>query len=152
MLQVETCANMWVAAHERGAPERYWHCRGCPIGAAHAGQAEATTSRLFAMSICARCDSGATRLIRGHLCVSCYNREREYLKGRNAKGNKPVLHPTLYPLEIRYRAGAEVKVKAIEHAVSTHELVVATLRDEPKQVTFACSVKHPPFHQGDLFA
>lgn len=103
------------------------------------------------MSICARCDQGTTRLVRGHLCVSCYNREREYDRGYNAKGSAPVKHPPLHQLEIRFQAG-----DAIEHlvlrAVNTKELVVAALRDTSKQVTFAFSSKRPDGLQGDLFA
>lgn len=155
MLQVETCASMWRSGHAKGAHERFWRCRGCQVGARHAGAAEATLSPIYALSICGRCNMGATRLIHGHLCVSCYNREREYLKGRNAKGNRPVMHPDLHRLSIRYRTGGEVKTLTIAHAVDTSELVVAALRDEPKQVTFGPMVVARAgewCRQGDLFA
>ncbi|MGF6608796.1 hypothetical protein OKW45_003718 [Paraburkholderia sp. WSM4175] len=58
----------------------------------------ATGSRLAAHS-CVRCERtartaerlvGRLRLVRDHtLCVSCYNREREVITGKNAKGARP---------------------------------------------------------------
>lgn len=101
--------------------------------------------------ICGRCEQGATRLIHGHLCVSCYNREREYLKGRNAKGNAPKYHPTLYAISLRYRAGSQVKTRTMQHVTCAAELVIAALRDEPKQVTFAALVRRPVLPQCELF-
>ncbi|MNM73069.1 hypothetical protein D3C81_847850 [compost metagenome] len=89
--------------------------------------------------------------MRKHLCVSCYNREREYLIGRNAKGSKPVMHPPLMPLAIRFRAGETQQTLAIEHAVSMQELIVAALRDTSKQVTFGFQAKRAEMPQGELF-
>lgn len=150
-LQVTSCAEMWKQANDRGAPERLDQCRNCPLGAKHAGVGEISLSPLRGMSICARCEQGTTRLVRKHLCVSCYNREREYLIGRNAKGSAPKMHPPLMHLEIRYRAGETHQVLAIEHAVSTQELIVAALRDTSKQVTFAFHQRRPDMPQGELF-
>lgn len=151
-LQVESCAERWRAGHAKGAPERLWQCRSCTLGARHAGAEEATQSPLYATSICGRCHTGATRLIGGHLCVSCYNRGREYLIGRNAKGNKPVKHPELYRIAIKYRSGGQVKTRVMAHAVDTAELVIAALRDEPKQVTFGPRIGPSRVAQGELFA
>ena len=36
------------------------------------------------------------RLINGRLCVSCYNREREALIGKNAKGGRPMICDVLH--------------------------------------------------------
>lgn len=136
-LRVEACGQMWLAANDRGAPERLDQCRNCTIGAKHAGVGEISLSPLRGMSICARCDQGATRLVRKHICVSCYNREREYLIGKNAKGSIPKMHPPLHDLSIRFRAGDVVQVLRIDKAVSTKELIIAALRDTSKQVTFS---------------
>lgn len=152
-LMAERCSAMWQAGHVKGAHERFLACRGCQIGAMHAGAAEATLSPLYASCVCGRCSAGATRLIHGHLCVSCYNREREYLKGRNAKGNVPVMHPPLHRLVARYMAGGKVKTRVIEHAVGMAELVFAVLRDEPKQATFGAYIPRPvAVRQLELFA
>lgn len=149
---VEPCASMWKSGHAKGAHERFWLCQGCPTGAVHAGVAEASLSPLYAKTICERCHRGATRLIHGHKCVSCYNREREYLLGRNARGNAPVTHPRLYRLSLRYRAGGVVKTTVRERVADPLELVVAALRDEAKQVTFAMMPPRSPLPQMELFA
>lgn len=150
-LQVEACSGMWRSANERGAPERLDQCRNCPLGAKHAGVGEISLSPLRGASICARCHTGTTRLIRKHLCVSCVNREYEYRKGRNARGTAPVTHPPLLALEIRYLAGDRPARLAID-AVSPTELVVAALRDSSKQVTFGFHARRPELPQGELFA
>lgn len=153
MLQVERCSAMWEAAQVKDASERYLLCRGCQLGAKHAGVTEATLSPLFASTICGRCHGTGARLICSHLCVSCYNRELEYVKGRTRRGRAPQNHPTLHRVSVRYAAGGKVKVRTMGRATGTSELVVAVLRDEPKQATF-CAMIHRPKQatQGDLFA
>ena len=126
-------------------------CRGCQIGAMHAGVAEATLSPLYASQICARCNSGGLRLIGGHLCVSCYNREREWILGRNARGRAPVAHPKLHRLSVCYRTGGRVKVLEKPYCAGVDELVIAALRDEPKQVTFGPVPRRSPLPQLELF-
>jgi hypothetical protein len=95
----------------------------------HAGVGDATLSPLFATPICARCERGATRLIHGHLCVSCMNRQYEYRKGANARGNAPVTHPSLHQAAIRYRAGGRIKTLRRDDVANPSELVIAALRD-----------------------
>lgn len=87
-------------------------CVGCPTGRQHAqalSPAHATSDLMRGVSrretraplACVRCGRNGTtagtrllgrfRLVRGKtLCVSCYNREREFLHGKNAKGGTPV--------------------------------------------------------------
>lgn len=150
-LQVSACSTRWTEANTKGAAERLDLCKNCQLGAKHAGVGEISLSPLRGMSVCARCHQGTTRLVHKHLCVSCYNRQREYLIGRNAKGSAPVKHPPLLSLEIRYRAGDKIERLAKE-VVSTDELIIAALRDTSKQVTFAFSQRKPVMVQGDLFA
>lgn len=149
-LQVPACAARWREANDRNASERLDQCRNCSLGAKHAGAGEISLSPLRGMSICARCQQGTTRLVRRHLCVSCYNREREYLTGRNAKGSAPIKHPTLYPIEIQFQVGDAVQRLQLR-AASSEELIVATLRDTSKQVTFAFRSRRPMLPQGELF-
>lgn len=92
------------------------------------------------------------RLIGGHLCVSCQNRQYEYKKGANARGNAPVTHPTLYRISVRYMAGSKVKTKTRDDAASSLELVIGALRDESKQVTFGMVSPRSPLPQLELFA
>lgn len=149
----EACAKMWRGASEKITAERFWLCKGCQIGAQHAGVGNATLSPLFGAPICARCQRGATRLIHGHICVSCANRQYEYRKGKNARGNTPVTHPHLYRISIRYQTDGRTKTVARPDSASLTELVVAALRDEPKQVTFCMSPPmRSPLPQMELFA
>ena len=111
-------------------------CKRCAIGALHAGRADYNSSPLKGMTICGRCHTGTTRLIQRHLCVSCANRQYEYLKGRNAKGTKPVKLPPLDQRSITYLTGGAVKTRTIAHTVDMTELVVAVIRHEQLRVTF----------------
>lgn len=151
-IRLTLCSEMWTAGHAKDAPERYLQCRGCQVGAKHAGAEEATMSPLYAKQVCGRCCVGSTRLIGKHLCPSCYNRERELLVGRNARGNVPSTLPPLYRLAICYRTDGRVKVLERAHALDTLELVTAVLRDEPKQATFGMQVRRPALVQQELFA
>ncbi len=87
-------------------------CKGCPIGSAHAdglnyrdeSDRHAKAEAAHGLS-CIRCERNvhtATkyiarfRLTRKHtLCMNCFNREREVVRGYNAKGAKPVKHSGL---------------------------------------------------------
>lgn len=137
-LQVSACAGMWTEANAAGAvPERLFRCRQCPLGAQHAGVGDANMSALRGTPICSRCHRTDLRLIGGNVCVSCTNRQYEWIKGRNAKGKAPVKHPDLVRRTVRYVAGGEVKVLSRPLTASTDELVVELLRDSPKRVVIA---------------
>lgn len=63
-------------------------CRGCPIGAEHAG--EALSVPILWRRACVRCGSTGKRLVLGGtLCVSCYNRQREIETGNYRRGVPP---------------------------------------------------------------
>lgn len=151
-LLVSSCSAMWTEGNRKTCDDRFWLCRGCQIGAKHAGVGDATLSPLYATQICARCGATSMRLIGGHLCVSCQNRQYEYKKGANARGNAPVTHPTLYRISVRYMAGSKVKTKTRDDAASSLELVIGALRDESKQVTFGMVSPRSPLPQLELFA
>jgi hypothetical protein len=111
-------------------------CKGCRIGAMHAGADKANLHAIHVTNTCARCLKPAPRLINKHLCVSCYNRSREYLLGRNSRGNKPVMHPPLSSHSVSYMAGGELRIRTIELAAERREVIAAVLRDEHDAVTF----------------
>lgn len=81
-LQPTACAQNWADRKDGSA------CRGCPLGAIHAGHPEAPPPP--PRPSCCRCGRNEQRLMAGVLCVSCFNRQREVLKGKNSKGKFPV--------------------------------------------------------------
>lgn len=120
-LSIQTCAQKYKAQKEFSV------CKTCPIGAKHAGVKIVNT---ISRAVCARCFKSASRLIRGAVCVSCYNREREYIKGKNAKGMFPVMAKKVYPVEASYIVDGEIK-KSTVMVVDRIELSITILRDNP---------------------
>lgn len=82
-LSQRACAQMYAAEKSARAGSMHAHCRGCAVGALHAGERAPTP--LFGALICPRCARGALRLVRG-VCVSCINRQYEVVHNRNARG------------------------------------------------------------------
>jgi hypothetical protein len=80
-ISAATCAKNWQRA-EPGSS-----CIGCQIGAQHAGKR--ATPQIVGRLPCVRCGRKDQRMIGGVLCVNCYNRQREAMLGRNAKGQFP---------------------------------------------------------------
>jgi hypothetical protein len=134
-LSTEACAGMWREGNHLNSEKRL-RCKVCPIGAVHAGETAASMSPLKGSLICGRCHVGATRLIGKHLCVSCYNRQRELLAGKNAKGTRPIKLAPLSLRRLRYKAGKAVKTLCMPLSVDTEELMVTVLRDSQDTVKF----------------
>lgn len=148
-LAVSSCANMWRGGNREDV-ERLERCKACPVGAVHAGETAASMSPMMGQCICARCHRGATRLVGKHLCVSCYNRQREFLVGANSKGTAPLKVGQLTRRRIRYFAGQDPIQLTLDHSRDTMELVVTALRDSKKRVMFAFSA-NPHLLQQRLF-
>lgn len=93
-LKISTCA----ARHLSGS---FISCTGCIIGSKHAEKPIIPT---LPEKICARCHKPSVRLIKKLHCPSCYNRELEVIKGKNAKGAPPVharkLEDMIIPLSV----------------------------------------------------
>lgn len=141
-LSTTSCASMWRKADEINDGS-HSACRLCPIGAVHAGEVAASMSPLKGSLTCARCHRTASRLIGGMRCVSCYNRNREALLGRNAKGTAPVKLGQLDKRVIRYLHGDEPRTMVLQQTVDIDELIVAALRDSKKNVVFAFNSAPP---------
>jgi hypothetical protein len=95
---------MWLRARTlpKNSVETLAKCRGCSIGARHAGQPvaeglEEAPDQARAAITCTRCGEGGTKIVDGRLCISCYNREREVIRGVNRRGNAPVRAKPLRP-------------------------------------------------------
>jgi len=135
-LSVDACKGNWLSAN--AGDDRREKCRSCPIGAKHAGQENASCSDLKGSLICARCNETSSRgwLLGKHLCVSCWNREREWVTGKNAKGSKPTKMLPLEPRAIRIMEAEEPKIIYRQLTQHDTELVVSALRDSAGNVTF----------------
>jgi hypothetical protein len=138
---VKTCAGMWGEANKANAvPERLMRCRGCVVGARHAGAGDVNGHPLRGTGVCARCERSEFRLIGGNVCVSCRNREYEWVKGKNAKGSAPVRHPKLERGVVRYVVDGVARKLARDRVTGVSELVVELLRDSPKRVMFGFGI------------
>lgn len=141
-LSTEACAANWRSGNHLNNEDRI-ACRCCPIGAAHAGEGDASMSPLKGVKICSRCHRTAVRLIFGRVCVSCYNREREQTLGKNAKGVPPSKLPPLRPMTLRFICGGRPAMVTLDRAMDTLELIVAALRDSQNRVRFAFHASMP---------
>jgi len=136
-LQPGACAAMWRTANDNLSPNRTLACRGCQIGADHADVPNSSSSQIRGVAMCVRCHRVGLRLVAGHtLCVSCWNREREYLVGRNARGKPPVTHPVLHRTQAWGVVSGVVQGWALARATSVLEALVMALRDSQQQVMF----------------
>ena len=82
-LSVASCSGRWKDAQ---SGKCFDTCKNCAIGATHSGKQVVAKP---AQTMCARCGEFVTRLVTGGICLGCYNRYRETVKGRNGKGQPP---------------------------------------------------------------
>jgi hypothetical protein len=137
-LSAAACARRWREAQTTTGREAYRieKCRGCAVGACHAGEEIVEYSTLYENDICPRCGVGTTRMICGTRCISCYNREREFIKGRNARGTKPKMAP-LERRTVRYAvAGGPIESVTIDHSADLPELMIVALRRTRGRIMF----------------
>lgn len=139
-LSTRSCAaNYTLAMSPQGLREgRRITCRSCPVGAHHAGipQGGGSASRFVGSGTCARCQREAPRLIRRAICVCCYNREREVLRGRNAKGKRPVRCRPIQKIRMAVIIGSVCETRQFDAVASLAEARIITLRSEAKACVF----------------
>lgn len=151
-LSVNGCAKLWRSAQEDEPKpwEGRWHCRTCPIGAAHNGQSpreiEAATTAAALAPWCPRCVRVSDRIINGDLCISCYNRAREAERGRNAKGGTPRLAAVLHAETVAAVApGAAPARVTFASVASRAEALIRAAKRAAGPVAFGlCSSFAPP--------
>lgn len=150
-ITTDACEANWRASNESDC-ERLLKCRACPIGAVHAGETAASLSPLRGAKVCARCLTGTTRLIGSWLCVSCYNREREWVAQRNAKGRIPTRMAPLSRRVLKVVDADGSRMLARDLSVGLEELMVAALRDSAKATVFSFNgATSAQFPQGALW-
>lgn len=139
-LTMKGCGQRWreaqVATGE--AADRVQACRGCSIGALHAGFRPIRYSAWFGVQICPRCGTGGLRMIGNRRCVSCYNRERELREGRNARGNAPVelMQRPLHQVEFRLTVDGEPRTRRERESTGLPESLLQTLRTTKGELEF----------------
>jgi hypothetical protein len=149
-LSTVACNGMWRAANQQRS-ERYTACRSCFVGATHAGVSNATRSPISGALVCARCARGATRLINKMHCVSCYNRQRELIRGRNARGMVPTKLAPLAARQVFYMANGRAHLLRSDRTTNSAELVIATMRDAIHTVAFGWRAPRFGLRQMRLF-
>ncbi len=140
------CAASWEAARKK-RPEPWegrWHCRSCALGAEKAGKPLPQTAvAADALScLCPRCFRPASRLINGHLCVSCYNRDREVARGRNAKGGVPRLTAKLHNLTILVVEEGAVRRETLDRVTGSQEAMIMLAKRARRPMAFGRPI-HP---------
>jgi hypothetical protein len=134
------CARLWRAAQEKRpeAWEAKYHCFTCRIGAANAGETMSdTVEETEALrSICPRCRRRSDRIIAGHLCISCYNRQREVNTGRNRKGTRPRLTDVLHTETFAIVTAEGITVAKAAAVTGVLEAIIACARAATGPVAF----------------
>lgn len=134
-LTVPGCAKRWHAGQGDKPSEAFDTCGRCPLGALHAGRPHVMVSPHYGTDLCPRCDRGGLRLIQGRVCVSCYNREGEVSKGKNARGNRPARARQLHP--VRLVLVVDNTPRPVEdEATRLSEVMCRTIRNTKGGVTF----------------
>ena len=131
-LTTKGCAGQWTAAQER-PPETWegrWHCRSCPIGAENAGVAQPRHKDEALAKLCPRCGRLSDRMIGGRLCISCYNREGEVRRGKNRKGQPPVMiMSAIRTIVAIFTVNGIEDIREFENVTSVNEVLVLLLRE-----------------------
>jgi|GEM_PF-3486884 len=146
------CAKFYLATVKK-RPEPWdslFKCRSCPVGAAHAGggttpiddaKAREAAARQQVIdewkSVCPRCLRLSARLIKGNLCVSCYNRSREVEVGKNRKGSAPKLLPSrLCTVTMRIIDASGSRVENFTNVTGSVEAMVQVAKKAAGPVAF----------------
>lgn len=130
MLSDKACAERYVKARAGSDDGPMYLCRGCALGAEHSGVNHRPVDVLG--HLCVRCHNHAPRLLRGAICISCYNREREFLIGRNGKGQAPRPINRFWALWPKENKGAMVSLINVPVATTLEKCVVVKVSNGPE--------------------
>lgn len=144
-LTTASCEKRWRAAndkHRKYDPcDPLQRCKGCALGATHAGDGDTVSGPFYGAQICSRCHRPSPRLIHRRLCPSCINREYELIKGRNGKGSRPIKAAALQRLGVTYSERNKVRTYSQPYALDMVELMVSVMKSNPSPVF--CFSSHP---------
>lgn len=125
VLNTKSCAERWQAAAQGST------CHKCGVGRMHADDHAPAKKRPGRRPVdnevraCTRCGRSDLRIVKKDaVCVSCFNRQREWVKGRNGRGTPPARFTPLHPVEV-----------AVQHQDGTTELRLIEARDAAEAVS-----------------
>jgi hypothetical protein len=140
-LTESACARFWLNSNPVAPPvwQGCHRCHGCPAGAARVGVAvdpwQAVRDALA--HTCVRCRRLSGRIIGKRLCPSCFNRERELIRGRNAKGHVPrVVARRLFRCRVLAVQGDAVAPVERDIAAGPLELILSQVSRAKAQIAF----------------
>lgn len=146
-MTTDACATRWKMA-EAGSS-----CASCSIGRLHATGTEQvpTTApprrkrQSSKSGACPRCGgSGLRLLVCSGLCVSCANREYEFIKGRNAKGKVPIEYRPPHSIEVGVElADGAIEIREVD-ALHGAEAIARVARDLPDGARFVDAPRPGP--------
>lgn len=139
-LTTRGCSDLWKSTIARPPqPFEGRHlCVLCPVGAANSGVVIAPMAQTAEdlRMLCPRCVRPAARLINDAFCVSCFNRHREALRGRNAKGTRPALADQLHTECFTVIHGVSRRSVEMPMVTGLSEAMIAVLRKSSKSRVF----------------
>lgn len=133
-LSVSACAKNYRLGRDRAGRYARLRCQGCALGALHDAEDRGVSPSgvegvplLSGRRICARCHRPSLRIIHDHLCVSCYNRQREAIVGKDRHGRQPKMAA---PGAMRVLAltGSGMSIFRVERVASALEAAVVAAR------------------------
>lgn len=144
-LSVKACAENYQLGRDRRQQYARLRCQGCALGAQHAVQAcglarsaDAGIPLLSGRRVCPRCLRPAQRIIGAHLCVSCYNRQREVLVGVNRHGKRPST-PAPKPIRVMVMESDRLSLVRVDRAYSLLEATILAARRSGARVFGWCA-------------
>lgn len=146
MLMPASCAKSWKDGNGKDVDKRikFHYCTRCPIGAKNAGcDSLSVVNPYFMRKRCPRCDRPCARMIGGRVCVSCYNREREVLNGRDGRGKVPKSLPMVRPYQVAAVVNGHLRSVRVAYAADGPEAVLQVLRNTSGEVVFGFHPQMP---------
>ncbi len=140
-----------VGRHARAiaGDDRVSACRFCPIGATHSGKVDplraASTSAKVSIigcsdssTRCTRCGRSDLRIIHsgGGLCISCWNRQREWTLCRNARGTEPKTFVPLHSRRVGIVVDGERCYRLVAQTQNDAEPLARCIREMPGGLAF----------------
>ncbi len=154
LMSASACGQSFRAAPVESQGGRLLGCIGCAVGALHAGLVPPPPVQSAPVrKVCTRCrrdssaygkhSTGRVRLVRQRtLCASCFNREREAIRGVNGKGSTPIKTGKPWPVCVGVLAGGKVfavYLRAVQNLAHEAEGLIDRLWRGPPidEITFA---------------